>query len=181
MSSITPILKTLYKHKKFERGSLENVEEISRYTEGIYYTYEYWYKAFLCVKILTPVVRISNDIVICQLYIYICKEGTTTYTPSKRIKMNIGRLRMNCNKKITRKQINDYINDVANNKYQINDIIINNEESYVDDVTCTICTMHKKQICCVPCGHMFCGQCSKRLKDECFICKRPINKKIKTY
>jgi hypothetical protein len=60
------------------------------------------------------------------------------------------------------------------------DEIIDEEKSYVDNMTCTICMVNKKQIC-LDCGHLFCNTCSNNLKGECFICKKPYKNKIKIY
>lgn len=62
-----------------------------------------------------------------------------------------------------------------------NDVSVDENESYVDDVTCGICYDKKKQICIVPCGHMLCGECATRLTGKCFVCKERYTKLVKTY
>jgi hypothetical protein len=60
------------------------------------------------------------------------------------------------------------------------DETVNDEKSYVDNITCTICMENKKQMC-LDCGHQFCMACSTRLDKTCFICKEPFKMKIKLY
>jgi hypothetical protein len=52
------------------------------------------------------------------------------------------------------------------------DEMIDESQSYVDDLTCGICMTNKKQIS-LDCGHLFCTSCSKKLVGKCFICKKP--------
>jgi hypothetical protein len=60
------------------------------------------------------------------------------------------------------------------------DEVIDIKQSYVDNMTCTICITNKVKIC-LDCGHLFCNACVKQLKDKCFICGKSCTNKIKIY
>jgi hypothetical protein len=57
---------------------------------------------------------------------------------------------------------------------------VDNTQSYVDNVTCSICMINKKQMC-IDCGHLYCYICSLNLNGECFICKKAYTNMIKIY
>ena len=60
------------------------------------------------------------------------------------------------------------------------DEVIDGTKSYVDNMTCTICMINKKQVC-LDCGHMFCIKCSNKLGNKCFICSKPYRTKIEIF
>lgn len=47
--------------------------------------------------------------------------------------------------------------------------------------TCCICMDRDKDICIVPCGHMFCEKCSYNIDKLCPLCKGLVERKLKTY
>jgi hypothetical protein len=49
-----------------------------------------------------------------------------------------------------------------------------------DDKQCTICTERPKNTVLVPCGHFFCSVCSRTV-EQCPICRRCIERRIKTF
>ena len=53
---------------------------------------------------------------------------------------------------------------------------------YEDDQinkTCAICYDNPVQYCLNPCGHLFCKNCSKKIVNICFFCRKPCNSRIK--
>ena len=181
MSDLSTILKRAYNDKQFKNCSLEYINDNGYYNNQIFYACEYYYRSILCVKILKPIARVGNE-VNCSLYVQINEGGTITYSPPKKVVIKYKTFGMNCNKNITHNNILDIVErKKLKRKRNIDDIEINKKESYIDDVTCTICVTNKKQMCCVPCGHMFCGSCADKIKDKCFICKENIDTIIKTF
>jgi hypothetical protein len=56
----------------------------------------------------------------------------------------------------------------------------NEEINYNNDIICPICYENKLNRCCDPCGHTYCDKCIKTA-NNCYICKKYINKTIKIY
>jgi hypothetical protein len=46
---------------------------------------------------------------------------------------------------------------------------------------CVVCINEPVNHVFVPCGHTFCGQCTKRLTAVCFICRTEIRQKMRIY
>jgi Zinc finger, C3HC4 type (RING finger) len=46
---------------------------------------------------------------------------------------------------------------------------------------CSICLLEPISAAIVPCGHTFCGNCSKKQNTTCFICRGQIRERIKLY
>lgn len=47
--------------------------------------------------------------------------------------------------------------------------------------SCSICLLEPISAAIVPCGHTFCGTCSKKQNTTCFICRGQIRERIKLY
>ena len=46
---------------------------------------------------------------------------------------------------------------------------------------CSICLLESISYTIVPCGHTYCGGCSKKQNTTCFICRGPIRERVKLY
>lgn len=67
-------------------------------------------------------------------------------------------------------RLNENMNKIANNK-NINDVYL-----------CIICLENIKDILFTPCNHLLvCNKCISKLGDNCPICRKEIEKKIKIY
>jgi hypothetical protein len=44
------------------------------------------------------------------------------------------------------------------------------DEEHLMDMTCQICMVNRKDRILLPCGHLFCSECSVRARKRCFIC-----------
>lgn len=49
------------------------------------------------------------------------------------------------------------------------------------DPQCSICLIEPVACAIVPCGHTFCGSCTKKQNTTCFICRSNIRERIKLY
>lgn len=47
--------------------------------------------------------------------------------------------------------------------------------------SCSICLLEPISNVIVPCGHTFCGVCSKKQNTTCFICRGPIRERVKLF
>ena len=45
------------------------------------------------------------------------------------------------------------------------------DEENLMDMTCQICMVNRKDRILLPCGHLFCSECTIRVKKHCFICR----------
>jgi len=46
---------------------------------------------------------------------------------------------------------------------------------------CSICVLEPVSYTIVPCGHTYCGGCSKKQNTTCFICRGPIRERVKLF
>ena len=51
----------------------------------------------------------------------------------------------------------------------------------VTEPQCTICLLEPITSAIVPCGHTFCGNCSKKQNTTCYICRGQIRERVKLY
>lgn len=51
----------------------------------------------------------------------------------------------------------------------------------IDNWTCSICYESKIDMVITSCGHTLCNKCREKLKDNCFICRKKIDKVIKLF
>jgi hypothetical protein len=49
------------------------------------------------------------------------------------------------------------------------------------DPSCSICLLEPVSHAIAPCGHTFCGTCSRKQNTTCFICRGQIRERIKLY
>ncbi len=59
-------------------------------------------------------------------------------------------------------------------KIVINNLDENLKDTINKDMICTICIDKKINTCATPCGHTYCGDCAKKMKNKCFICNTKI-------
>jgi hypothetical protein len=119
----------------------------------------------------------------CDIPLFnIDNEKIQSYTTNEKNRINELIIELDKKKSIWIKEYNSFQDIIKNYKNLLKTSFENSEIKDIFNTNiCSICYDKEITICCNPCGHTFCNDCSKKIITKCFICNANCNNKIKLF